>query len=298
MMMHAIHHVGAVLAAILTMGALLGRSWQYRCPHVAVLLWQAAVVSFGIGMVGLLLAAGLSPELGAPAPALRSLWLHGTPSMHPLRWLAVVAGVALACWIAFTVVALAWDTTRRRMRVRSLLALVGTHDAAVDGVEVLQHPDLTAYCVPGWHPRVVVSSGTIATLRAPELRSVLAHERAHARERHDLALLPMVAASRTLGHSRLGRAIRAEVTLLVEMCADESAARECGRTELARALRRFGDRANSAPGGALGATAGVQSRCARLEDPPAPLPGIAIAALLAIADALVVLPTVLLLVQP
>jgi Zn-dependent protease with chaperone function len=308
-MIHTAENLAVVTAAIATMAALFVRSWQYRSPHVSVLLWQSAVVSFGLGLVGLLLTVGLSPDLGAPGPALGSLWRNGSTDLHPLRWLAIGAAAALAGWIVFTVVALAWQTTRRRMRVRSLLELVGTHDDAVDGVEVLDHPALAAYCVPGWPSRVVVSTGAIETLRGPELRSLLAHERAHARERHDLALLPIVAASRTLGRSRLGCAIRAEVTLLVEMCADESAARECGRRELSRALRQFGAHAVHPPDGALAATGqgadhneripvpAVASRCARLENPPAPLPSWAVGLSLAVAAGLLALPALLMLVR-
>ncbi|HEY5858154.1 MAG TPA: M56 family metallopeptidase [Aldersonia sp.] len=295
-------YVLVVVIATATMTALLDASWRYRSPHLTVLLWQAAVVSFGFATVGLLLCAGLASVPDPTLPALLTLLDPDSPTLTPAQGVALTAGLVLAGWIAFSVASLAWETRRRRTQVRDLLDMVGTHDAAldtvpgVDEISVLDHPGMTAYCVPGWRSRVVLSTGTIASLAAPELRSVLAHERAHVRERHDIALLPLVAACRTLGDSRLGCAIRDQVALLVEMCADQVACRECGPRALGNALRRFGDSAAHAPSGTLGATGSVLTRCDRLDHPPKPLPRWVIAGLLLWAAVLVTAPAVLLLV--
>ena len=92
----------------------------------------------------------------------------------------------------------------------------------------------TAYCVPGLRSRVVLSQGTIDALSAAEVGAVLAHERAHLRERHDLILeffsvmytaLPPIL--------RSPEALR-EVRLLAEVLADRSAVKAVGTVVMAR----------------------------------------------------------------
>ena len=102
---------------------------------------------------------------------------------------------------------------RARRRHRALLALVAHGDPDVPGTLVVDHPAAAAYCVPGIRSQVVVSAGTLALLGPYELAAVLAHERAHARERHDLVLLPFTSLRRILPqsadrrpHPRRGRA--------------------------------------------------------------------------------------------
>ncbi|MCL9796902.1 M56 family metallopeptidase, partial [Frankia sp. AgKG'84/4] len=108
-------------------------------------------------------------------------------------------------------------------------------------LRILDHPIAVAYCVPGVrHARVVVSRGLLNTLDAAELDAVLAHEAAHVAGRHDLVIQPFVAWERTFPFLRPARDATAAVSLLVEMLADDAAARRSGRRCLARALARLG----------------------------------------------------------
>ncbi|WP_242419791.1 M56 family metallopeptidase, partial [Frankia sp. CpI1-P] len=108
------------------------------------------------------------------------------------------------------------------------------------------------YCVPGVrHARVVVSRGLLNTLDAAELDAVLAHEAAHVAGRHDLVIQPFVAWERTFPFLRPAREATAAVSLLVEMLADDAAARETSRRSLARALARLGVARAPVPAGAL-----------------------------------------------
>jgi hypothetical protein len=85
---------------------------------------------------------------------------------------------------------------------------------------------------------------------------VLEHERAHARERHDLVLLPFSSLRQIFPRFGLvGRCLGA-VELLVEMAADDQAKRHRSPHELATALLRFAAaRPAAAPSGALAAVA-------------------------------------------
>ena len=52
---------------------------------------------------------------------------------------------------------------------------------------------------------IVISAGTLDLLDADELAAVLAHERAHLRERHDLVLLPFTALLRAFRWAGVAR---------------------------------------------------------------------------------------------
>ncbi len=118
---------------------------------------------------------------------------------------------------------------------------------------------------------MVVSQGALLALSAAELDAVLAHERAHVDQRHDLVVLPFTALRATFPAVGAVRTAAGEVALLVELLADDRAARDHDRTVLARALCKVGT--GRVPAGGLGAgDTGVLLRAERLLDPPAPLP--------------------------
>lgn len=86
--------------------------------------------------------------------------------------------------------------------------------------------------------RIVVTSALAEALGAGELRAVLEHERAHLTGRHD-ALLRAARVNRAVLPALFGaRAFDQAVHLLVELAADDAAARICGAATVAAALRR------------------------------------------------------------
>ena len=92
----------------------------------------------------------------------------------------------------------------------------------------------------------MITEGTIAALAPDELEAVLAHERAHARWRHELVIQPFVAWESALPLPPARRATAA-VTGLVEMLADDHAARSRRTPALARALVAIGGTAGPVP---------------------------------------------------
>ena len=92
---------------------------------------------------------------------------------------------------------------RDRRRHRALLSLLAHGDPKVPGALVVDYPAAAAYCVPGLRSRIVISAGALDLLDQAELAAVLAHERAHLRERHDLVLLPFTALARAFPWSVL-----------------------------------------------------------------------------------------------
>jgi Zn-dependent protease with chaperone function len=95
-----------------------------------------------------------------------------------------------------------------------------------------------AFSAAGDGGRIVVTSGLAAALPAGGLRAVLEHERAHLTGRHDL-LLRLARLNRACLPALAGaRGFDQAVHLLVELVADDAAARICGAAALADALRR------------------------------------------------------------
>jgi Zn-dependent protease with chaperone function len=293
-----------------TAAALASARWPYRSPAAAILLWQALGLSWGLAAVGALAGLGAvharwgvaGGALAGAAGALRDAALGSTAGaiIAIARLGFLLAGatlLALLCWVlvaASTAVVLA----RRRHRV--LLSLLAHGDPKVPGALVVDSPAAAAYCVPGLRSRIVVSAGTLALLDAAELAAVLAHERAHLRERHDLVLLPFSALGRAFPRSRLVRQAHATVALLVEMLADDRALRHRPARELATALLRVGaSGAGQAPSGALAAfpaPAGeTVARVARLLAPAPRLPAPVLALICAAAAVLVAIPVAVLL---
>ncbi|GIJ49451.1 hypothetical protein Val02_63370 [Virgisporangium aliadipatigenens] len=217
--------VGVLAIGALVWPALVRACWPARAPRTAIAVWHLVTAGVAAAVVGL-----FPPALCAVLVLL--LWGYG-------------------------------HRARGRRRHLRLLRLVARRSA--DGSLVVDHPGRLVYCLPGRAGGVVISAGALAALSAAELSAVLAHERAHLRERHDLALLPFAA----LG--RLAPGAHAAVATLVEMCADDQAVRRHGRRAVRAALRRI---AGGIPPqmGLAAASTGIPARLRRLDLPPRVLP--------------------------
>ncbi|AEB42861.1 MULTISPECIES: M56 family metallopeptidase [Micromonospora] len=257
-MAYALHFTGAMLACWLLAQVLARSTWTWRSPGVAILCWQAIGLGAGLSAMGMPIALGLAPyEMGTGSALLalvRDLWHSTLPAGLGVAHLGLVGiGLGIGAVLLTTTVRSIHGTVRAQRRHRELLTLVARRDPAVPGALVLDHPSAAAYCLPGVRPRVVVSAGALDLLDPAELEAVLAHERAHAQERHDLVLLPFTALCRALPWLRWVRQAHERVGLLVEMRADDKARELHADAPLAGALRRFaaaGDRIS--PAGTLG----------------------------------------------
>jgi Zn-dependent protease with chaperone function len=312
----------AALLAVVALGSALGASalpqasWPRRSPAAAILLWQALGLASGLATVGTLIGLalpasndGLVRSVLRAAALLRDGDAFGMAAMFGLRPAggAVILAVRLAClaaglalltllcWVLLAALAAALQARRRQ---RTLLTLLAHGDPKVPGALVVDYPTAAAYCLPGLRSRIVVSVGTLELLGRRELAAVLAHERAHLRERHDLVLLPFTALRRAFPRSATCTDAHRAVALLVEMLADDRALRGRPARELVTALARFGTAGVCpAPAGALAAGEGeVAARVTRLLHPGRPLPAAAVLAICLAAALLVAAPVTLLVV--
>jgi Zn-dependent protease with chaperone function len=102
---------------------------------------------------------------------------------------------------------------------------------------VVEYSDPVAYCVPDFRGGVVVvSSGARAALSPRQLRAVLAHEREHLAGHHHAVRTAVHGLSRLVPWLNLYRLLVPQVGGLLEMRADDVAARKHGRRTVAAAI--------------------------------------------------------------
>lgn len=257
--------IGAVLllcaAALLGAPRLLVRTTRLRrSPRAALLLWQAISLS----TVLCLLAAG-------PLAVLHVRSQPAGPVQLVLTGVAVVASVVVLVRLVRRGHQIGRRIRAARTEHRDLVDLVGRHED--QRTRVLPSTRVSAYCLPGLGSRLVITEAALTDLPEDELDAVVAHERAHLRERHDLILEFF-----TVLHTATPRALRAdaalrEVALLVEVLADRAARATTGEVALGRALVALAEAAAThqlAPGASAGAGAAATRVRLLADNDPAP----------------------------
>lgn len=212
-------------------------------PRLSVAVWLTAiVVTAGVWLTA---GIGLAADLAVghvPATPVRYC-LDVVLALHRLGWIGhlALAGIMLA-GLAISVVAL--GRILRTLRVLSARSRDHAHTAhlvgtAHDDVLVVASEHAAAYSVAGRPSAIVVTSGAVSTLEDDELRAVLAHERAHLRGRHPQLLMVLTSLVTTLPGLPLIRAGAEAVGRLVEMSADDAAARHHGNEAVLSGLVAF-----------------------------------------------------------
>jgi Zn-dependent protease with chaperone function len=304
---------------------LLARAaWPARAPGTALVLWQAIALTGGLSMIGALLSYGLAPFGATLVDGLRAFpaaLFAGTlprdanfPQMFALSG-AFLLGIHLLLNLALTFV----RAERARVRHRQLVALLSSPIPELPDTRLIDHEAPVAYCLPGTTRSVtVLSAGLVSLLDEQQLQAVIAHERAHAYQRHHLVLLAFRAWRASLPWFPIATRAQEAVAVLVEMLADDRARREVNDETLVRSIvlvaseftnDEFADDgfvddasppiAEHDAHNALSAdTPSANARIARLVDarPSLALPARIVA--VSIAIALVLVPTVLLLTPP
>jgi Zn-dependent protease with chaperone function len=236
----------ATLVALVGQVALTRLTRSGSAPRLGIVAWYVAAVSaVSCWAVGAMALAdpdplhGLAHVITAGVTAVHEVTgvHHVTaPGADWLRITGVLVAVSIVYRAAYCVARDAWVAHRRRLRHAAALALVARPLVGRDAV-VLEQPTPIAYCVPGRSRAIVVTRGAVDALSGAELDAVLEHERAHLDRRHHWVLTPLRALAHAFrGIPVLARASR-EVGRLLEMCADDAAARRHGRTAVAGALR-------------------------------------------------------------
>jgi bla regulator protein blaR1 len=281
----------------------LGRAgWTGRAPLLAIVVYLAAgwSVVAALGLAGLTLAVhatalggGLSDVIGACVRRLQAA--YGTPGGAAVAGLGLTLAGAVAVRTALTAVAHVRAAGRQALRHAQTARLVGRPEPAL-GAVLVEHARPAAYCVAGRQPTVILTTGAVRALDPGQLDAVLAHERAHLAGRHHRLVAMARIGREVLPFVPLLRDAEQQVARLVELHADDAAARARDPRLLATALVVLAAPGRPAPALAAGAADSVQ-RIRRLLGPGEPL-GRARRRLLRAAAAALALTPVLLALTP
>jgi Zn-dependent protease with chaperone function len=269
------------LAALLTLFAALclgpmsvrldQARWPTRAPRAAVVLWQALRVGGAVAMIAAGLAVAVARFRAGLVTGVDKL-VHTVTSGHPLAGLDVpeALGLTLAADVAIVLLAVALvmmvRTARIRAHHRRLLDLVSVEWPRPHGTHLLDHPRATAYCLPGLRPRIVLSRGAVQLLESNELAAVVEHERGHAHEHHGLVMTSLSSFTQPLRWIPYARRAPVAVASLLEMPADDFAARHHDPEVLASALVRLGSDAYKPRFSFCATSTAVSERVMRLLD--------------------------------
>jgi Zn-dependent protease with chaperone function len=204
---------------------------------------------------------------------------HGPLLQVALFALAALSVVAVGVLVGRLAVALgrARICTHEHCRTARLVA---DRSPGPGGSLILDTSERVVYCVVGRPPTIVITRGALDALNDAQLAAVLAHERAHLSGRHHLLIAASRAVATLLPRLRLFSAGAAAIGRLVEMRADDVAARRHPGSTLVAALLALSG-IETIPGAAFAASGvGVVDRVERLLTPPDPRLVTAIASLI------------------
>lgn len=287
--------------------------WPSRAPATALIVWQSIALTGGLSMIGALLSYGLEPFGNNLVEGLRALpdalvggaLPRGTTfaQMFSLSG-AILLGIHLLLTLAMTFV----RAERSRRRHRRLVTLLSAPMPERPDTRLLDHEAPVAYCLPGTTRSItVLSAGLMTLLDEEQLRAVIAHEQAHATQRHHLLLLAFRAWRGSLPWFPIATRAHEAVAILIEMLADDQArqlvSNEVLVTSIALVASESGVDATgqaspleTEPHNALSADSPSASRrIARLVGTATPLDAPSRVLAIVLAVALVAVPTVLLL---
>ncbi|MFY3742501.1 M56 family metallopeptidase [Anaeromyxobacter sp. Red801] len=219
--------LAAVAAALLSPGISARARLLPPAVRARVLLaWAALPAAAGAGLLVLTLWPSLGAALGLAVDHCPAhvghvhLCVHHPPASGPAAAGAIglaLGGLAVAAALARGARPLLLARRAARLRSFQLAPGVGAIDASTP----------LALTVGWFRPRVLVSTALLDRLTPPQLRVVVAHERAHADRRDALWL----AAARLVSLAHLPgvrRRLLADLALASEQACDEVAARACG----------------------------------------------------------------------
>jgi Zn-dependent protease with chaperone function len=218
-----------IAPAVLTVGR-----WQVRFPRIALTLWFTAFFAGGAlvaSSVAVALLAAVRAEHGQGGEAV---------IVTVVAWLSLAA---IGAVIAIVAAASEPLVSSHREELGTLTPLVFAREQRKDFVLARFEGALPVACAVRRPERtILLSSGMEEALTPAQLQAVLAHERAHLRGGHDWAIrIAEINAACLPARLPAGTALRRATSLLIELVADDAAARQTGAVNLANALARLAE---------------------------------------------------------
>lgn len=229
-------------------------------PRLGVAAWLTAIVGVltaWTAAVSLIVVNGVRglPDSPVLVVCLELLGIQEqfATSGGPGLMFVIAAGVALTAAVSVRVGRAVVGFRDRSHDHAHAARLVGLPTDRPD-VFLLNAERPAAYCVVGRPNAIVVTTAAVRRLTVPQLNAVLAHEDAHIAGRHHQVLMVLRALAATLPRLPLFRRGVAAVGDLLEMCADDTAARRHSSRALVAGMLELAGPVQPA-GLAVGATA-------------------------------------------
>lgn len=250
-------------------------SWLTRRgtnPRLGIAAWVTAMAGVLVAWAVAVGVVAVSLVRGGPNSSVVVLCLEllGVPEREATLGAFAATGLLAVGVLISAVVTVGVGRTVLGLRAHSAkhadaARIIGTPTDA-DGVFVVAGERPAAYCVVGRPDTIVVTSAAVRALDGPELDAVLAHEGAHIAGRHHHLLIVLRALAASLAHLPLFTRGAAAVAELLEMCADDTAARRHGPRPLVAGMLALASPLPPVGGLAMAATA-TAARARRLLDP-------------------------------
>ncbi|MDT9692099.1 M56 family metallopeptidase [Streptomyces sp. P9(2023)] len=227
-----------IIVALLVPPLLRRARWVVRAPRVAITLWLALPASALMGSYLLGCRLTEAAAWGCCRPSDSGTW-EAAAGLLPLMVQAVL-WVAVPGWVIGVVCLDACLMWRRRRRHAETLDLLGD-PLFTRGCRALaiDHHAPAVYCVAAKGGRVVLTTAALDLLSDRELSAVVEHEKAHLRGHHSLLTTAAASVARALPTVPVFSYAGPEVARLVEMAADDAAARRVSKEFVARGLARL-----------------------------------------------------------
>jgi Zn-dependent protease with chaperone function/uncharacterized membrane protein len=246
-----------------------------NAPRLGVATWLSAigtVVASWVATAVLVIIGAVSHwthprTVAASCLARLQHTISGDAGIAPQIALALIAAAATAAAV-YTGVRLGTAVLGMRSRAHEharAVRLVGHYTGEAD-VVMVEAAKPAAYCVAGRPPAIVVTSAARAALDDRQMAAVLAHERAHLAGHHAVIVSTLRALAAAFPRLSLITEGARQVARLLEMCADDVAARRHSSRALLSGLVAL---TAAAPAEALSAAdLAVLARAERLAAPP------------------------------
>ncbi|MCB0947809.1 MAG: M56 family metallopeptidase [Mycobacterium sp.] len=245
-----------------------------RAPRMAIAAWLTAIVTVlgcSVAAISLLLVETAGHWVSPDALLASCLERLQAILLGQAGWQAGVIAAGAVTISVGSLVAISFRIGRALSRMRThtfahadAVRMVGKPKGS--NVVVIEATEPAAYCVTGRPPAIVVTTAALAILSRAQLAAVIAHERAHLHGRHAYVIAAVRGLAAALPRIRLFASAAAQICSLLEMCADDSAARRHGHQPLLAGLLTLSG-AVTAPPGLAAASVAVLARAERLTHP-------------------------------
>lgn len=236
MLHHPLLLASVAILLPLTAPLILARStWQLTRPRLALGAWLAAFVG-GFGIAAYLLGVVVVRAVGADAaaPPVRSIVV----TLAAWGMLGAVGALTSLVWARAEPLA---SSQHRDLRLVAPLATARRRRGRFT-IVTFDSGELTAYTGSPLSREVYVSRGLTESLPAAKLEAIIEHELVHLRHWHGpIVRLAEVNSACVPKRLRAGREFKRAALLLVELIADDAAARRVGPARYANTLLAMGE---------------------------------------------------------